>query len=327
MNGRPIFGQLDLTDVDANDCRVNAILGRAVPFGARVRVTGVLVLDCGHGWTRPCDEDDAGTQNQEIHPVYALDVVQDFRQPRPFANLTGVWSANDAGTYYVREIGNTVWWLGVSSNEGRAFANVFKGTLDSGLLTGEWADVPLGATSGSGALMLFAGPAGPTSTVLLRNTVTGGFSGWSWQKLYDEGTRRIIVVFESATAGGQLPASDRPEPFELAVGDRRLEARPTNPRKVPAPGGGPASQVTLAARVQVNASQAGPLQISARYAGYRAAWSIPTDARLKPGVYVQDMTAPSRLPESFGESAGRPAGLLPKLSITYRVEVAEGPER
>ncbi len=29
-------------------------------------------------------------------------------------NLTGTWKANDGGTYYIRNIGNDVWWLGIS---------------------------------------------------------------------------------------------------------------------------------------------------------------------------------------------------------------------
>jgi hypothetical protein len=43
-------------------------------------------------------------------------------------NLTGTWKANDGGTYYIRNIGNDVWWLGISSNDdGKAFSNVLKG--------------------------------------------------------------------------------------------------------------------------------------------------------------------------------------------------------
>jgi hypothetical protein len=43
-------------------------------------------------------------------------------------NLTGTWKANDGGTYYIRNIGNDFWWLGISSNDdGKAFSNVLKG--------------------------------------------------------------------------------------------------------------------------------------------------------------------------------------------------------
>jgi hypothetical protein len=32
-------------------------------------------------------------------------------------NLTGTWKANDGGTYYIRNIGKDVWWLGTSGND------------------------------------------------------------------------------------------------------------------------------------------------------------------------------------------------------------------
>ena len=42
-------------------------------------------------------------------------------------NLTGAWHCDDIGTYYIREVGNTVWWLGLSCDQGRQFANVYRG--------------------------------------------------------------------------------------------------------------------------------------------------------------------------------------------------------
>ena len=71
-------------------------------FGDRGRITGMLVLDCGHGLLHNCDEDDAGTQNQEIHPVYTIDFVQNFRIRQPIALLTGAWIADDASAYVAR---------------------------------------------------------------------------------------------------------------------------------------------------------------------------------------------------------------------------------
>jgi hypothetical protein len=45
-------------------------------------------------------------------------------------NLTGIWKANDGGTYYIRNIDNDVWWLGISSNDdGKTFSNVLKGQI------------------------------------------------------------------------------------------------------------------------------------------------------------------------------------------------------
>jgi hypothetical protein len=66
--------------------------------------------------------------------------------------LTGVWKANDGGTYYVRRLGTTVWWMGESADEGRSWTNVFKGVLSGDTFTGEWADVV--QASGRGTLTL-----------------------------------------------------------------------------------------------------------------------------------------------------------------------------
>jgi hypothetical protein len=80
--------------------------------GSRVRVIGPLVLDCGHGISSPCyesenDPNNLDSKNLEIHPVYSVDVLQDFVLPRPAnIDLTGSWAASDVGTYYLRQIGN-----------------------------------------------------------------------------------------------------------------------------------------------------------------------------------------------------------------------------
>ena len=173
-----------------------AIAGAGLPLGAHVRITGVLALDCGHGITHDCADDDADPDNLEIHPVYSVEVLQDFTLPRPRADLTGVWAADDVGTYYVREIGNTVWWLGLSRDRGETFANVFQGTIQRILpgrgttgptIVGDWADIPLGSARNNGSMQLHGqpGPANTSATTLDKENFTGGFGGAKWQKLYD----------------------------------------------------------------------------------------------------------------------------------------------
>ena len=66
--------------------------------------------------------------------------------------LTGAWKANDGGTYYVRRLGNVVWWVGKSADNGASWTNVFRGTTDGDTITGEWADVI--HNSGFGTLTL-----------------------------------------------------------------------------------------------------------------------------------------------------------------------------
>jgi len=126
----------------------------------------------------------------EIHPVYAIDFLQNFRQPRPGADLTGVWHANDVGTYYLRQVdGNVLWWLGLSRDQGRTFANVFQGTIQNNTITGDWVDVALGTRGArsSGRLRLIGDGSSQlgTTTTLRAVERTGGFGGSVWNKLYD----------------------------------------------------------------------------------------------------------------------------------------------
>jgi hypothetical protein len=182
-------------------------------------------------------------------------------------------------------------------------------------------------TSGAGAL----------TTAWKRTSETGGFSGASWEKLYDVGGRTLVIVFESAVANGTVWPSTG-APFELVVGSQRVEARPAMPHLTHTPDVGPAMQADLGARIAIDAPEAGPLRMTARYAGYRANWTVG-EPHLKPGVYVQSMAAPRTLPtftrhgdksevtDRDAERTGRaaPASALPGLTIRYRIELADTP--
>jgi hypothetical protein len=164
----------DIFRTDEWHCSVPSMLGHSMSIGSLVRVTGPLAYD-----------EHAGTI--EIHPVYSVDVVE----PTDRRNVTGVWAGSDAGTYYIREARDSggvdrVWWLGVSSDRGRTFANVFEGRVGAGptgqmTLVGSWEDIPLGAGNGGGTI----GARASSPTQLARTVVSGGFSGLAWTKLYD----------------------------------------------------------------------------------------------------------------------------------------------
>lgn len=100
-------------------------------------------------------------------------------------NLTGEWRANDGATYWIRQIGTTVWWTGFSGSPntttmGLSFANVFRGTVSRSSISGTWADVPRGKARSSGTLTLsIRGLLRPT---LVRAAETGGFSATTWRK-------------------------------------------------------------------------------------------------------------------------------------------------
>jgi hypothetical protein len=184
VNGRPLDGQLAIQPIVLDDTprgRVTAIRGKGMSDGTPVRVTGALVLDCGHfAVTDPfdsCREDDADEPNHEIHPVYAIDVIDATARD----NLTGVWADNRGLTYYVRHVGNLVWWFGMGPARDMTFAQVFRGTLGNGVIDGSWQDVPFGTGDSAAPLRLAVDPGKLRLTPML----AGPLSDRRWIKLYD----------------------------------------------------------------------------------------------------------------------------------------------
>jgi len=97
------------------------------------------------------------------------------------ASLTGTWVANDGGMYFLRQVGGTLWWLGLSGgllHPGLQFCNVFHASVTASAVTGEWSDVPRGATSGRGILTLRR--AGEDQ--LLRIAESGGYGASIWRR-------------------------------------------------------------------------------------------------------------------------------------------------
>jgi hypothetical protein len=79
--------------------------------------------------------------------------------PRGEGELTGAWSGNDSGTYYIRQVGDCVWWFGTEVRDiehgvtgQRGFANVASGRIVGTQVDLEWVDVPLGDTVNGGGL-------------------------------------------------------------------------------------------------------------------------------------------------------------------------------
>jgi hypothetical protein len=66
---------------------------------------------------------------------------------------------NDSGVYYIRHVGECVWWFGTEVDDiepgvtgQRGFANVAVGRMVGTQLDLEWADVPLGDVLNGGGL-------------------------------------------------------------------------------------------------------------------------------------------------------------------------------
>jgi len=146
------------------------INGISIVPGVQIRITGVLILDCGHadGFSRSCfigqrysDEDNS--QIQEIHPIYSIDVIKPPLGDWPGKarnNLTGVWGDHEnGGTQYIRQIGNTIWMLSLtrtraslepgSGSQIPNEADVFFGTISdnpdgTATITGSGTNIPYG---------------------------------------------------------------------------------------------------------------------------------------------------------------------------------------
>jgi hypothetical protein len=101
-------------------------------------------------------------------------------------NLTGVWRANDGGTYTVRETGSQIVWRGKSADDGRTWEHVFRGTRTGNTIEGNWVDQPTGRIRSRGRLKLQVNMYGRMITGFSRTEATGGFGGSKWWKPCDD---------------------------------------------------------------------------------------------------------------------------------------------
>lgn len=142
INGVPINGDVVLSKKDDHSCFVDTIHGAPFLFHVPTlaRVTGFLALDCGH--VDDCDDTNPGDDNQEIHPMFSIDIVNAVEQE----NLTGAWADQYGLTYYIRHVGSEVWWLSMSPAMDNRRASGFYGRIaDHGRqIQGTLVNLPLG---------------------------------------------------------------------------------------------------------------------------------------------------------------------------------------
>lgn len=113
--------------------------------------------------------------------------------PEDVGGLTGAWAGNDDGIYYIRQVGECVWWFGTSLGEiapGQlaqpGFANVAAGRVDGPEIDLEWADVPVGDILGGGALSLEVIDDGDR-LVVTRAYGAWGFGASSFTRIPEDG--------------------------------------------------------------------------------------------------------------------------------------------
>jgi hypothetical protein len=111
--------------------------------------------------------------------------------PKPFdpnhVDLTGAWTGDDHGIYYLRQLGSVVWWNGMSghagspSELGRDWNNVGRGEIKALKIDAEWADVPRGGILGHGTLSLKIEDDGTGNVLIVKVGETGtGFGNTVW---------------------------------------------------------------------------------------------------------------------------------------------------
>ncbi|WP_157229329.1 hypothetical protein [Rivularia sp. PCC 7116] len=98
---------------------------------------------------------------------------------RRTVNLSGRWRASDGGTYYLKQIGNELWWFGESPNQGATWSNIFHGQIQGKQIAGKWVDVPKGRNNLAGEITLKV--LSPNRLRAVRKT--GGFGGSVWIRI------------------------------------------------------------------------------------------------------------------------------------------------
>jgi hypothetical protein len=96
-----------------------------------------------------------------------------------WADLTGRWSCDDGGIYYLRQNGRWLFWYAETSDTQPAWATVFSGRIYDKRIRGRWADVPKGRATGSGDLELVVEDDG---NILRTVNPSGEYRGARWKR-------------------------------------------------------------------------------------------------------------------------------------------------
>ncbi len=107
-------------------------------------------------------------------------------------DLSGVWTSDDGGRYYLRQSGQRLVWFGEERATDPHWSNVFVGRVNGDAVKGSWQDVPKGSAQGRGEMELRIRANG---NVLNAVRKTGGFGASRWTR----------VTVQEAVAPPQAP--------------------------------------------------------------------------------------------------------------------------
>ena len=135
--------------------------------------------------TQPPGDSDSDTL--KTAPPIDTDIITQPSISLCASDITGKWNGNDGGFYYIRQIGNDIWWFGTNvftaGPEFNTFSNVLHGTRNGLTIDAKWQDVPLGDTKSKGDISLTIAPTGEK---IIKNSASGGFGGNNWIKKCDQ---------------------------------------------------------------------------------------------------------------------------------------------
>ncbi|KAA1243490.1 T9SS type A sorting domain-containing protein [Aquimarina sp. RZ0] len=197
INGYQITGQF--YDVPKGRIQGTGTLSLAInPTGTSLSKTGGSGFG-GSLWsktTRPTSL--PGTRPAGFHTINNQNI------------LNGKWRGNDNGSYYIRQIGNTVVWFGERNYSSGipGWANVAVGTRTGNTIQLNWSDIPKGNAGGRGTLTLFV----RNKNEITRSAVTGGFGGSNWKRGAEELPSSIASQFGygTMTVNGKQARGSRP---------------------------------------------------------------------------------------------------------------------
>ena len=120
----------------------------------------LVVVGCGGSAasaTAPAESAVAASPGTAVTDLSVIGCATD--DPTGVGELTGAWQGNDSGVYYIRQVGDCVWWFGTEVDEiepgttgQRGFANVAGGRKVGTQIDLEWADIPIGDVVNGGGL-------------------------------------------------------------------------------------------------------------------------------------------------------------------------------
>jgi hypothetical protein len=167
---------------------------------AAVAILSLVAIGCGSSAASPSASREASpstaasaspTRSASPSPSPAVGARCDAKKVKfdpAKINLDGPWAGDDAGIYYLRQMGSTLWWNGMSDRArkpeelGRSWNNVGRGTINKDLTVAvDWADVPRGEILGGGTLTLKIEADSSGNIRIVKTAETGtGFGNNVW---------------------------------------------------------------------------------------------------------------------------------------------------